>query len=219
MSHDDGGVLDGAALHLSETLREDRGGVKCSPCEPRRNSGEWSGASENAMDDSCGSDSVRVPLRPAQGQNQDRDKSRSAEVRRLGASAEQRVDINHASIAQLLKVPGLTPRWQSGFAFSPTHQQISSQGNREHEVYDRIKDFIIAHPKHVNLNDCGSEPPSESSSRQSSPTLTQHDIKHRDEKNRFSTVESSMPPTMVVPTEWRPRAPPPVANTNENGRG
>jgi len=85
---------------------------------------------------------------PAQGQNQDRD---SRGVPKTSASApppEQRVDINHASIAQLLKVPGLTPGWAERVVrFRPyrTKQDLFDKGIVSSEVYDRIKDFIIAH--------------------------------------------------------------------------
>jgi DNA uptake protein ComE-like DNA-binding protein len=85
---------------------------------------------------------------PAQGQNQDRD---SLGVPKTSASApppEQRVDINHASMAQLLKVPGLTQGWAVRVVrFRPyrTKQDLFDKGIVSSEVYDRIKDFIIAH--------------------------------------------------------------------------
>jgi DNA uptake protein ComE-like DNA-binding protein len=85
---------------------------------------------------------------PAQGQNQDRD---SRGVPKTSASVpppEQRVDINHATMAQLLTVPGLTRGWAERVVrFRPyrTKQDLFDKGILSSEVYDRIKDFIIAH--------------------------------------------------------------------------
>src|SRR5580658_1042670 len=101
-----------AALHLIETLREDRG--RCQmlvlPAAPRwaengrvRARTQWTIAAAAVL-------WVCVCV-PAQGQNQDRD---SAGVPKASASIpppEQRVDINHATMDQLLQVPGLPRGW------------------------------------------------------------------------------------------------------------
>src|SRR5580692_5480221 len=47
----------------------------------------------------------------ALAQNQDRDSSGAAKTSVSAPPVEQRVDINHASIGELLKVPGLTQGW------------------------------------------------------------------------------------------------------------
>ena len=61
---------------------------------------------------------------------------------------EQRVDINHASLAALLKVPGLTRSWAERIVrFRPyrSKQDLFDKGVVSSQVYDRIKDFVIAH--------------------------------------------------------------------------
>ena len=61
---------------------------------------------------------------------------------------EARIDINHASVAELLKVPGLTPSWAGRIIrFRPyrTKQDLLERGVLPSEVYDRIKDYVIAH--------------------------------------------------------------------------
>ena len=58
------------------------------------------------------------------------------------------MDINHASLDDLLKVPGLTRGWaQRIVRFRPyrTKQDLYDKGVVSGEVYDRIKDFVIAH--------------------------------------------------------------------------
>lgn len=59
-----------------------------------------------------------------------------------------RVDINHATLEQLLKVPGLTRSWAGRIVrFRPyrTKQDLLERGVVSGEVYSRIKDYIIAH--------------------------------------------------------------------------
>jgi DNA uptake protein ComE-like DNA-binding protein len=79
---------------------------------------------------------------------QDRD---SPGVPRTSASAppaEQRIDINHASMDDLLKAPGLTRGWaQRIVRYRPyrTKQDLLEKGVVSSQVYDRIKDFVIAH--------------------------------------------------------------------------
>ncbi len=63
-------------------------------------------------------------------------------------SPEARVDINHASAAELAKVPGLTPSWAWRIVrFRPyrTKQDLVDRGVLPSDVYDRIKDYVIAH--------------------------------------------------------------------------
>ena len=59
-----------------------------------------------------------------------------------------RVDINRASIGDLLKVPGITSTWAARIVrFRPyrTKRDLLERGVVPSEVYDRIKDAIIAH--------------------------------------------------------------------------
>jgi len=61
---------------------------------------------------------------------------------------EARVDINHATVDQLLKVPGMTPSWARRIVrFRPyrSKQDLVEHGVLPSDVYDRIKDYIIAH--------------------------------------------------------------------------
>ena len=59
-----------------------------------------------------------------------------------------RVDINHASLDELSKIPGMTPTWAGRIVrFRPyrTKRDLLDQGVLSADVYDRIKDWIIAH--------------------------------------------------------------------------
>jgi DNA uptake protein ComE-like DNA-binding protein len=59
-----------------------------------------------------------------------------------------RVDINHATVAELCKVPGMTPTWAARIVrYRPyrSKQDLIDHGIVTTEVYDRIKEFIIAH--------------------------------------------------------------------------
>jgi competence protein ComEA len=61
---------------------------------------------------------------------------------------EDRVDINHASADQLLKVPGMTATWAGRIIrYRPyrTKQDLLDRGVLPGDVYDRIKDYVIAH--------------------------------------------------------------------------
>jgi len=61
---------------------------------------------------------------------------------------EARVDINHANPDELLKVPGMTPSWAGRIVrFRPyrTKQDLLEHGVLPSGVYDRIKDYVIAH--------------------------------------------------------------------------
>ena len=58
------------------------------------------------------------------------------------------VDINHATINELLKIPGMTPTWAGRIVrFRPyrTKRDLLDHGVLPGDVYDRIKDAIIAH--------------------------------------------------------------------------
>jgi competence protein ComEA len=64
------------------------------------------------------------------------------------ASSLEQVDINHASLEQLLQVPGLTRSWAERIVrFRPYRSKLDleQEGVLPGEVYNRIKDCIIAH--------------------------------------------------------------------------
>ncbi|MGA7830042.1 MAG: helix-hairpin-helix domain-containing protein [Terracidiphilus sp.] len=63
---------------------------------------------------------------------------------------EARFDINHASMDELLKAPGMTRSWAGRIVrFRPyrTKQDLLEYGVVTGQVYDRIKDYIIARQK------------------------------------------------------------------------
>ncbi len=81
-------------------------------------------------------------------QNQDRDPYRDSKTSATAPPPETRADINHATVDELLKVPGMTRSWAGRIArFRPyrTKQDLVDRGVLNSEVYDRIKDYVIAH--------------------------------------------------------------------------
>ena len=81
-------------------------------------------------------------------QFQDRDRSGAPPTSALAPPGDQRVDINHAKLEDLQRIPGLTASWAGRIVrFRPyrTKQDLIDKGVVSLAVYDRIKDFIIAH--------------------------------------------------------------------------
>jgi DNA uptake protein ComE-like DNA-binding protein len=61
---------------------------------------------------------------------------------------EARIDINLATEGELLKVPGMTPTWARRILrFRPyrSKQDLLDSGVVSGEVYDRIRNYVIAH--------------------------------------------------------------------------
>lgn len=61
---------------------------------------------------------------------------------------EQRVDINRATLEELMKVPGMTRTWALRILrFRPyrTKQELVDEGVVPSAVYARIRDYLIAH--------------------------------------------------------------------------
>lgn len=61
---------------------------------------------------------------------------------------DARVDINHASLGALIKLPGITPVWARRIVrFRPYYAKnaLLNRGVLPSSVYDRIKNYIIAH--------------------------------------------------------------------------
>ena len=76
--------------------------------------------------------------------------ARRAQDIRTAPPPEARIDINHASLDELLKVPGMTRSWAGRIVrFRPyrTKQDLLERGVVTSQVYDRIKDYVIAHQK------------------------------------------------------------------------
>ncbi len=85
---------------------------------------------------------------PGMVQSQDRDTHRGSRTSATAPPAEARIDINRATAQELLKVPGMTPSWAGRIVrFRPyrTKQDLVDRGVLTTEVYDRIKDYVIAH--------------------------------------------------------------------------
>lgn len=83
-------------------------------------------------------------------QNQDRDTRGVPKTSQNAPPPEQRIDINHSSVEDLLKIPGMTHTWAARIVrFRPyrTKLELLDHGIVTGEVYDRIKDFVIAHQK------------------------------------------------------------------------
>ncbi|HTB96065.1 MAG TPA: helix-hairpin-helix domain-containing protein [Terracidiphilus sp.] len=63
-------------------------------------------------------------------------------------NSDAQVDINHATLDELLKVPGMTRSWAGRIVrFRPYRMKddLVDRGVVTSEVYNRIKDFIVAH--------------------------------------------------------------------------
>ena len=85
-----------------------------------------------------------------QAQYADRDYSPQERTSAKAPAPEDRIDVNHASMKQLLKVPGMTQTWAARIVrFRPYHTKLDllERGVVSSEVYDRIQDYIIAHKK------------------------------------------------------------------------
>lgn len=64
------------------------------------------------------------------------------------AAAEDRVDINRASVTELMRVPGMTRTWAERIVrFRPyrTKLDLLEYGVVPIDVYQRIRDYVIAH--------------------------------------------------------------------------
>ncbi len=81
-------------------------------------------------------------------QARDRDTSGAPATSKQAPPPEARLDINHASGEQMLKGPGMTRTWAARIVrYRPyrTKVDLLEQGIVTAEVYDRIKDYVIAH--------------------------------------------------------------------------
>ena len=78
----------------------------------------------------------------------DRDSSGIPKTSANAPPPEARIDINHATEDQLLKVPGMTRSWAGRIIrFRPYHtkDELMEMGVVPDDFYDRIKNYIIAH--------------------------------------------------------------------------
>lgn len=83
------------------------------------------------------------PVIGAQREEQDRPPASKSQV-----LPEDRVDLNHATLLQLMKVPGMTRTWAERIIrFRPyrSKQDLIEEGILPGDIYRRISDFVIAH--------------------------------------------------------------------------
>ena len=83
-------------------------------------------------------------------QYQDRDRSGVPPTSAKAPAPEARIDINHSSVEELMKVSGLTRPWAERIVrYRPyrSMQELLDKGIVTPEVYERIKDFVIARRK------------------------------------------------------------------------
>jgi DNA uptake protein ComE-like DNA-binding protein len=81
-------------------------------------------------------------------QNRDQDRYGYSKTSANAPPPEARIDINRATVEELLKVPGMTRSWAGRIVrFRPyrTKLDLVDKGIITAVVYDRIKDSIIAH--------------------------------------------------------------------------
>jgi DNA uptake protein ComE-like DNA-binding protein len=137
------------ALHLFETLRENP--VACQMFCLRLAQGE---AENGAVLARTRFTALAVAMLGVcllgMAQNQDRDTRGVPKTSATAPPPEARIDINHATEDELLKVPGMTRSWAGRIVrFRPyrTKQDLLDKGVVNSQVYDRIKDFVIAHQK------------------------------------------------------------------------
>jgi DNA uptake protein ComE-like DNA-binding protein len=80
--------------------------------------------------------------------NSDHDTNGAPKTSASAPPLEARVDINHASLEQLMKAPGMTRTWAARIVrYRPyrTKQDLVEYGIVTSGVYERIKDYVIAH--------------------------------------------------------------------------
>ena len=81
-------------------------------------------------------------------QHNDQDRYRYSKTSATAPPPEARIDINRATVEELLKVPGMTQSWAGRIVrFRPyrTKMDLVDKGIITAAIYDRIKDSIIAH--------------------------------------------------------------------------
>jgi DNA uptake protein ComE-like DNA-binding protein len=80
--------------------------------------------------------------------NSDRDTNGASKTSASAPPPEARIDINKASIDQLMKTPGMARTWAARIVkYRPyrTKADLVEYGIVSDKVYERIKDYVIAH--------------------------------------------------------------------------
>jgi DNA uptake protein ComE-like DNA-binding protein len=71
-----------------------------------------------------------------------------AQTKTPAPPADARVDLNHTSVDELMKIPGMTRVWAARIVrFRPyrTKNELVDKGIVTSDVYVRIRDYVIAH--------------------------------------------------------------------------
>ena len=82
------------------------------------------------------------------GQYADRDRRPVPATSAKAPAPAARVDLNHASVEELMKAPGLKRPWAERIVrYRPyrSKQDLVDRGIVTAEVYERIRDYVIAH--------------------------------------------------------------------------
>jgi len=135
------------ALHLFATLREDPMACQMFCLRPARGEVE-NGAVRARVRLTAAAVAILCVCLAGMAQNQDRDSRGVPKTSATAPAPEARIDINHAGVDELLKVPGMTRSWAARIVrFRPyrTKQDLLERGVVSGEVYDHIKDYVIAH--------------------------------------------------------------------------
>ena len=77
-----------------------------------------------------------------------RARSASPAEHRSEVNPDDRADLNHASLEELMKVPGMKRTWAERIIrFRPyrSKQDLVDEGIVPRDVYGRIRDYVIAH--------------------------------------------------------------------------
>lgn len=138
-----------AAQHLIKTLIEDRAHCQIFFLPMERGEAE-NGAVRMRMRWAALAVAVLGVCLAATAQYSDRDSSGAPKTSSKAPPAEDRVDINHASLEALEKIPGMTPTWAGRIVrFRPYHSKLDlvEHGVVTSQVYERIKDYVVAHRK------------------------------------------------------------------------
>ncbi len=136
-----------AALHLNETLIDDRARCQIFLLPAGRGGAENGAVQTRIRWAALALGRLGLSL-PGPAQYSDRDSSGVPKTSTKAPPAEARVDINHASMEELLKIPGMTPSWAGRIVrYRPyrSKQDLVEHGVVTSQVYERIKDDVIAH--------------------------------------------------------------------------
>jgi DNA uptake protein ComE-like DNA-binding protein len=113
-------------------------------CNRSKQSGQWMRA--KTISRRAVRRSTVMPIH--RGNVSERTSSVTTEPNAPTIAPESRVDINFATIDELLKVPGMTRTWAARIIrFRPyrTKLDLLERGVLTSEVYSRVQDYVIAH--------------------------------------------------------------------------